>query len=783
MTRTRFTRTARTGIAALGLAGLVASTPPLFAQESGGLIALPVTQAPELAVDGPLPAARITLPSIAAAPVVTAPGSAGAAPQDAPINLFGPRFIALPDAGEPAALPAEPVVRTEIAGLWPYASGATRGSTFRFTGERDGATFTVFAPVDDMPRELVLSTISSAFVKPDASMATVSVGGTEIGSFALDAIQKASEIRFPVPAGLMTPGRNLVTVDITQAHRHFCGVDAAYDLWTDIELAGSGVAYQPEALSPGATAFLSAVATARAQDRPIKFRLAGGSDLVPLLPELVKAINGAMGGGLQFRVVTGPVGNAGAAPEILVSESPEPGAAFESGPSDQQILHVRLNRDAVPDLGELLGRPITAEPARLLPTDVPVLVTAIGLGDTAISDHLWEQHAAFRLADDWMIGTNAQADLKLDFAHASRLPKGAHLRVVVNGEVVRVLPFNEAGRDTDTLLSIRFDARRLHAGRNTIGFEISIPGAIPDEACPAEKPTLVLLGPDTTLTIPGSPRMHLPGINRAMSAMTTSSIQLFERPENAPVDDFLTLAGALPETAQREADAPATLLLLRPTDIKAELFGSFNASGKIFVDALRRTPLDLAEEQVDSFDDNRQFDVAVAEEFSLAAFAEQAFGADGVLTDLKGRVSEAVTETKAYAFPNGEADLEAWLGKRTAEAVLFQLDPERPDTVYLAVSDEADIEKVASALSATLTTGAPLDGHVAVLDRRGNWSTWTDFTRAPVLEEEITLYNWQGVAGNYASQRPLLYLAGIIAIVLLAAVLGSSYMATTRSGK
>ena len=46
------------------------------------------------------------------------------------------------------------------------------------------------------------------------------------------------------------------------------------------------------------------------------------------------------------------------------------------------------------------------------------------------------------------------------------LPDGARLRVLVNDKVVRVVPFDITGRDTETPLPVRFDASRLHAGRN-----------------------------------------------------------------------------------------------------------------------------------------------------------------------------------------------------------------------------------------------------------------------------------------------------------------------------
>lgn len=770
-------------------AGWMALAAPGLAQTETGLIALPQTQSSGvLSESGPLPVARITLP-FADAPAPAGTTATTAAPADSPIQLFGPRVAAIPAPPVAADVAAETVpvavtIPESIAGMWPFESGPTRGTSFRFSGERDSAVFTLFAPADDMPQDLVLSTISSAFVKPDSSSARVFVGETEIGTFPLTAIQKAAEIRFPLPSGLVRPGRNLLRLELTQAHRHFCGDEAAYDLWTDIDMAASGLAYRPDLLTPRPTSFLSAVAKARAEGRALKVRVPDGFSRMSVLPEVVAAMNTAMGGSLQFRVVTGPIGNAGASPEIVISEAGTASFDFQAGPGGQQLLNLRLDQDGVPaELTETLGAAVATESPKLIPTDLPVLVSAIGLGNTAISDHLWDQFATFRLADDWMIGTNAQAELKLDVAYVSGLPDGARLRFLVNGKVVRVIPFDLAGRDTDTPLVVRFDASRLHAGRNTIGFEVSVPGTVADEACPIEKPTLAVLGPDTTLTVPGSPSMHLPGINRAMAAMTTTSMRIFDRGPDAAVDDFLTLAGALPETNLRETEARPTLTLLRATDIKPEHFGSFAASAKMFADALRRTPVILArqEQEEDSFDDTQTFEVAVADEFSLFDITSAMLGAEDMISDAQKSAAAALAQAKTYAFPNGAADLEAWLSSQTAEAILFQLSPERPEAVYLVVDEEADVTKVASALSDSMTTGAPLSGHVAVLDRRGDWSFWTDYTRAPMLEEEITLNNWHGVAGNYASQRPLLYLGGIIAVVLISALLASSYMVSTRS--
>lgn len=764
---------------------------PAVAQDSDtGAIQLPIVSG-ILEPEGTLPADSPLVLRGTAPPPPDDTAILPAQPDDAPIRLFGPRieFVAPPEADVAEA----PVVEEDprrVAGLWPTEAGTAIGSSARFNGESDSIEFTLFAPAGDMPSEIILGAISSAFVQPNRSELRVSIDGTEIGAMALDSIAQMDEQSFSVPPGLLEPGRNLVRVDVSQTHRHFCGADAVYDLWTNLDLRRSGVAYDPTRLGIAGSGFVTALATTRAEGKSVKLRRMSDGEMIDEMLAAVRGLNQVMGGGLSFRVVEGPLGNAGHGPEVLLFNEDIPGIDFEVGPGDQQMLVFRASEEAQPDLFDALGAPMAAPAVPYLPIETAVPLSSLGLDGVQISDHLWEQAIQFRLPEDWMVETNAQAELRLDFAYVSGLPDGARLRFIVNDRVVRTIPLDRVGRQTVKLLPVRFDARFLHAGRNVIGFEISLPGSPSDEPCPIERRPLVELGTDTTLKVPASPSMHMPGLNRAMAAVETGSLRLSEREiaEGATLDDLLAFASVVPAvSSSTDASVRPTLTILRPIELSQSQFGDFVISEEPFLSALKRSREDAAraasarnrEPQLGSLEteptDGGQSLFALG-----GVTGGRGFDLGYISNEVVGRVEDVVVPIRQYAFPDGQRDLTEWLATHAAQAILFQLNSSTPDYAYVVLAEDADADRVAGALARSMTTEAPLDGHVAVLTRAGDWEIWHDQTRIPVLEEEITLANWNRVVGNYASSRPLLYVGGLIAIAIFSAFVASSYVAGTR---
>lgn len=134
-------------------------------------------------------------------------------------------------------------------------------------------------------------------------------------------------------------------------------------------------------------------------------------------------------------------------------------------------------------------------------------------------------------------------------------------------------------------------------------------------------------------------------------------------------------------------------------------------------------------------------------------------------------------------LPDPAGELAGWLHSAQGQALLLQLDPATPDDVYLLLADDADPQEVARALAEVAGRGAPLGGHAALLDRTGNWTTWRDPTRLPVLEESLNEQSWRGILGNFASARPRVFVGALIAVALISVLIANSYIVASRRAR
>jgi len=113
-----------------------------------------------------------------------------------------------------------------------------------FGGEFASRTVSFFALPDEASNasKLVLTLQTAISVAPENSRMVVKVNGTEVGSTGLVA-GDARRVEFAVPAGVIHPGYNAVTISADQRHRVDCSIGATYELWTKIDPAKSGFVY------------------------------------------------------------------------------------------------------------------------------------------------------------------------------------------------------------------------------------------------------------------------------------------------------------------------------------------------------------------------------------------------------------------------------------------------------------------------------------------------------------------------------------------------------------
>jgi hypothetical protein len=133
--------------------------------------------------------------------------------------------------------------------------------------------------------------------------------------------------------------------------------------------------------------------------------------------------------------------------------------------------------------------------------------------------------------------------------------------------------------------------------------------------------------------------------------------------------------------------------------------------------------------------------------------------------------------------PRPAAQLDLWLAEQRGQAILVQLDYERPGDLWLVRGPDSDAGSIAAALARARLTGQGPLGQVSVLGHDGAWHSWSAPDRRPVLLERVSVGNVRAVLGNYASAAPVWFALTMIVLVLIAAFSALSFTIRSRGNR
>lgn len=672
--------------------------------------------------------------------------------------------------------------RALVSPLRPLqARGRPTGSAIRFDGERRDLLFALHVPDPSVVRSLRVSTLSSINLLPERSQFRAYLNDTFIGSGPLDNFTDFSALDLPLTAGVLQSGHNEVRLELVQYHRIFCGPDASFALWTDVDLSNSGavldVAWDPRDAASSADGFIMGVSLAAASGAGIEIRGAAGlgEHRDAWLRQITGQMQAALGGEpLPFRFTEywSVAGEAGSAARITLLPGTQNRASFRAAGDGTQVMVVEYvpgsRPSPMPEL-EVAFPPIAllSQP-NLLDTTRPAALSEVGFTSREVRDRYTLIEQVFRLPDDYVVLTNAKAELRLDYIYAEGLPVGSMMLVHINGQNIRLLPLRGEGGTLIQQFPVRFEARHLRAGTNTLAFEVMVPGDPPDLPCPLWSAPILAIGETSTLSVPFSPSLFLPDMHFAFSSLTGRSVQLNDMTLRAFSDnDVLTLRAALAQGMRTDrGDIGARLFPLALDDLGSIPVGDYSISRRLIEDVL----IPPMAEQIE-----------IAE--SGPAGLLRATNNGATTSALSGGWNWAVDLTARavqWMHPQAGTSLEEWLSTRRGEAVLLQLDPSRPDSIWLLRSPGSDMSQIASAMVAARTTGEGPRGQVSVLDVDGRWHNWFAPDRQPVLLEPVTLSNMRHVLGNFVSAMPIRFVMGLFFLALLSAVFALRLVISTR---
>lgn len=694
-------------------------------------------------------------------------------PTEAP--LVGQAIDAAPAPRD--STPAQPVAQTPartLLKLRPQAMlpqqvrmgpSLPQPGILRLTGEVAHVDLALDMPADQaLPDRLQLTLRSAINVLPDSSVMRVSVNDGAPVDLPLNSFAGFTQLDVPVQG--LVAGPNRVTVTLRQPHRIFCGPDASFGVWTEIDLTRSGALLAQSALPPTAQGFALALSQQIGSGLPLTVLADPEAD-----PAILRQLTDALGetmqgqGWINIRSPYDITPRQGPSVALIAAEAAQIDYRLDGRAAPTMV--VEYQGDSLPPLTEALQElafPAMAQAPLLTPGQTHSLHD-LGQTDIIGNTRYFRQDVAFRLPDDWLLLANQKARLNLQYGYAENLPQGSILLVKVNDETVRLLPLDRDGGRLQDVLAVGFGARLLHSGLNMLSFEMMVPGNPPDVACPPRQTDMLVVTKESSLLVPRAPSMELGGFSSALSGLTAAGITA---DPNASERDrmqmaAIQLAAGLRPSAQPDAAVsltvmdfstlPTSLADVSLRDLQEALFPTAAAS---------RAPAAAADAPAAAPAPAVNFRLSETEP-APPATPDNADGG-GAWSPLAWLNGQRERLEKSAFLSSGET-LSQWLQGRRGDAMLITLDDSQPDALGLILGPEAQTAGISRALQ-DLRSNRLGQGAVALLSNDGGWQIWSPI-ETPRLQERVTVMNLFPVLGNFASWSPFLFATVLLGLGLL----------------
>ncbi|SDY78794.1 cellulose biosynthesis cyclic di-GMP-binding regulatory protein BcsB [Citreimonas salinaria] len=635
-----------------------------------------------------------------------------------------------------------------------------------FVGEWTQKDFSFTLPaLPEAPVPFQLSHVSSVNALPDSSFIRVEVNGQPVRELPIRSFEDYRLDRFSIDPALLRVGDNRVRISVRQTHRIYCGVEAAFQLWTRVDLEASGLAVPNGTFRADFDGFIAGLAShvARGEPVPIRHDLSApiADRITPLFSVLRRAVNGdilLLEEQSAWQVKPGPNVSA----RVSIIDDPRVrGVSFRRG-GDGTLVMVQGSSvdfaEAADMLQGMLAGRVAVPPVPQVTPGTAKPLAELTQTDLVAHGRYIAMRVSFRLPNDWMLLANQKARLDLDYRFAPALPRGALLQIKVNGKTVRLLPLDrDGGRELPTL-PVSMPTNVLRAGQNTLLFEALIPGDPPHAPCPVVNTPLVEILPTSRFFVPASPRMSVLDLDHALAALTASDVLLTESAQRslAPGAHVMlasVFGGTKAETPtlgtpKVTVGVPGDIALLSPfySDSALQAMGN----------AMRSLPPPSS--------GSGEMPVAWSDNAGSAA--------DGAMTRVMQMFSQLQTGFLSFSGETytSTTELPAWLRARSADAILVQPDPALPEQVWLFVNPDLDLRALASSLANRLYVDDGPRGQIALFTAGTGWENWSTTAKILYLLEPVTPGNFLAVAGNFATAYPWIFVFMLIFITIAASL-------------
>ncbi|MCZ0964195.1 cellulose biosynthesis cyclic di-GMP-binding regulatory protein BcsB [Paracoccus benzoatiresistens] len=753
------------------VAAAVMTSQSVLAQEQPPLIVLdpaPANQVPEqsstTAVESQPPSLGEAVPQIQL-PSATMPSSETADPEASPLIPERDRGDEVRIAErQPWLAPLIPLVR--LPDTVQIGASQAEPGILRLTGEVAFVDLQINLPQNAViPAEMLLTLRSTVNVLPEVSEISITINEAAPVVLPLEHLNAFETVRVAT-TGLKS-GANLVRLNVRQPHRIYCGPEASFGVWTDINLAQSGVPVDADIMAADHAGFALALRALAATGQPLPV-LVGENENGAMLQQLVEVLGQISGGQVlvEFRSFYGLEAPSPLSVALIGSDRSH--AEFRKGAAGGLVLQVEHADGILPPLDQFL--PKLATPLDVVPALTPgatVKLADLGQQDIIGGTHYFRHEVPFDLPSDWLLLSNQKARLQLHYGFADALPAGSILLIKVNNETVRLLPLDRKGGQMQEPLDIVFAANLLHGRRNNLIFEMMVPGDPPDATCPLRRADMLVITSDSTLLVPPAPTMALAGLAEPLSRLGSRGITVPEGVSDRAALEMTAAQLSAGLTSNPETTDPSVRLnLISVNDISVlPLQGGLVAAR------------DLQEALIDiksaSSPPGPAAAVEAAPRYRLTEEDPQPsvplplepVANNSAVRDL---ISGRIDWLESAAFMGSDESLSTWLKTRHGSVLLLRPRRQEPDELWLVLGSQVSVPAVLQSL-VRLREGGLAKGEAAILTKDNTWEVWAP-VRPPELREPLKLSNLRAVLGNYASWSPLLFTVTFLVLALLSAI-------------
>ena len=374
----------------------------------------------------------------------------------------------------------------------------------RFEGENGHRDIAIFVRKDQAgyPATLKVRFKNSVAVMPEASRLRVSLNDKVLAEVVLDSSGEPGNVSLPIPAGLLEAGYNAVTFDIQQRHRVDCSIEAASELWTEIDPAMTGISMATG--QDQMSLFDDLVAMPASEDGavPITIVLPQGADNAMIdqsiraaqalilrvgwkHPKIAFARDSSTEPGIQLHV--------GAAADIRnrgldLPATAEPTYAISgrangivriivSGANvddvNQNIFRLLAEKPNVAETGTAAGlRARARQQGYRLEPESEIALHQTGLKTESFNGRVYRTSFNILLPPDFYPADNGKATVFVDGSYVAGLAPTNEMLVRINGKVAGAARLSRTGGDTMTRRPVEVTLKALQAGFNAVTLEV-----------------------------------------------------------------------------------------------------------------------------------------------------------------------------------------------------------------------------------------------------------------------------------------------------------------------